>query len=43
MDFVGLGRTGFEMILERIRTGGRVARRVIRPTLVVRESAVAYT
>lgn len=38
MDFVGLGRAGFEMILHRIRSGERVPRRVIRPVLVPRES-----
>lgn len=39
MDFAGLGRAGFEMITERIRTGKRAERRVIHPTLIVRESA----
>ncbi len=38
MDFVGLGRLGFEMILHRVRSGERVPRRVIRPGLVVRDS-----
>lgn len=38
MDFVSLGRAGFEMITERIRTGARTPRRVIRPELIVRES-----
>lgn len=38
MDFVTLGRVGFDMIIERIRTGERMARRVIEPELVVRES-----
>lgn len=38
MDFVALGRAGFEMITERIRTGERVERRVIRPSLIIRES-----
>lgn len=41
MDFVGLGRAGFEMITERLRTGERAQRRVIRPTLVIRESTAA--
>lgn len=39
MDFEALGRAGFEMILKRISTGERVPRRVIRPSLVVRESS----
>jgi DNA-binding LacI/PurR family transcriptional regulator len=38
MDFVGLGRAGFEMVAERIRTGDRAARRVIEPRLVSRRS-----
>lgn len=38
MDFVGLGRAGLELILNRIRTGQRVERRVIAPELVVRDS-----
>ncbi|HQY99442.1 MAG TPA: LacI family DNA-binding transcriptional regulator [Propionicimonas sp.] len=38
MDFPALGRAGFEMIVKRIATGKRVARRVIEPVLVVRES-----
>lgn len=38
MDFPALGRVGFEMLTERIRTGNRSPRRVIRPELVVRES-----
>lgn len=42
MDFVGLGRAGLEMILHRVRSGERVARRVIRPTLVVRDSTRAW-
>ena len=42
MDLVGLGRAGFEMITERIRTGERVPPRVIRPTLVVRESTAPH-
>jgi DNA-binding LacI/PurR family transcriptional regulator len=39
MDFVGLGQAGFEMILDRIRTGDRAPRRVLAPRLVVRRSA----
>ncbi|HSO68717.1 MAG TPA: LacI family DNA-binding transcriptional regulator [Arachnia sp.] len=42
MDFAALGRAGFEMIIERIRTGERVPRRVIRPRLVVRESTAPF-
>lgn len=38
MDFVGLGRVGFEMVCERIRTGDRAERRVLVPELVVRGS-----
>jgi DNA-binding LacI/PurR family transcriptional regulator len=41
MDFVELGRVGFRMLAERIRTGDRVARQVIRPKLVPRESSAA--
>lgn len=41
MDFAGLGRTGFEMILHRVRSGERTPRRVIRPELIVRESSNA--
>ena len=39
MDFVGLGRAGFEMITHRIDTGERAPRRLIKPSLVVRESS----
>ena len=39
MDFVELGRVGFRMLIERIQTGERVARQVIRPNLVARESS----
>lgn len=39
MDFVELGRVGFQMLAERIRTGERVARRVIQPNLIPRESS----
>ncbi len=38
MDFKELGRAGFMMLIERIRTGERVSRRIIQPTLAVRES-----
>ncbi|MBU2668063.1 LacI family DNA-binding transcriptional regulator [Actinoplanes bogorensis] len=38
MDFVELGRTGFRMLTERITTGERVARQVIHPHLVTRDS-----
>lgn len=41
MDFERLGRSGVEMLLERISTGDRIARYVIRPSLVVRESSAA--
>jgi DNA-binding LacI/PurR family transcriptional regulator len=41
MDFIGLGRAGFQMITERIQSGERAHRRVIHPNLVVRESTVA--
>lgn len=37
-DFVALGRNGFEMITQRIKTGERVDRRVIRPALIARQS-----
>lgn len=43
MDFVGLGRAGFDMIVERIATGERVPRRIIHPELVVRESTAPLT
>ncbi|MBL7253570.1 LacI family DNA-binding transcriptional regulator [Paractinoplanes lichenicola] len=39
MDFVELGRVGFRMLAERIATGERVARHVIHPHLVPRESS----
>ncbi|MGW5239342.1 LacI family DNA-binding transcriptional regulator [Monashia sp. NPDC004114] len=39
MDFVELGRVGFRMLAERITTGERIARHVIRPNLVRRESS----
>jgi DNA-binding LacI/PurR family transcriptional regulator len=39
MDFVELGKVGFRMLAERIRTGERVARQVIHPHLVPRESS----
>ena len=39
MDFIELGRAGFRMLVERITTGKRVARQVIRPHLVARESS----
>ncbi|MEV6842863.1 LacI family DNA-binding transcriptional regulator [Actinoplanes sp. NPDC051411] len=38
MDFVELGRIGFRMLTERVATGERVARQVIHPYLVPRES-----
>lgn len=38
MDFVSLGRVGFEMLIQRITTADRVERRVIHPQLIVRES-----
>ena len=38
MDFSALGRTGVDMLVERINTGHRVPRRVIEPALVERES-----
>jgi DNA-binding LacI/PurR family transcriptional regulator len=41
MDFVELGRISFRMLVERITTGERVARQVIRPYLVPRESSAA--
>jgi DNA-binding LacI/PurR family transcriptional regulator len=43
MDFVELGRAGFRMLVERIATGERVPRHVIRPRLVVRESTARVT
>jgi DNA-binding LacI/PurR family transcriptional regulator len=43
MDFVELGRVGFRMLLERITTGERVARHVIHPYLVPRESSAPVT
>ncbi|MCO8270426.1 substrate-binding domain-containing protein [Actinoplanes sp. TRM 88003] len=39
MDFVELGRAGFGMLAERITTGERLARPVIHPRLVPRESS----
>ena len=39
MDFPELGRAGLRMLIERIATGERVARQVIHPHLVVRESS----
>ncbi|MFF5082776.1 LacI family DNA-binding transcriptional regulator [Actinoplanes sp. NPDC000266] len=43
MDFVELGRAGFRMLVERITTGERVARQVIHPRLVPRESSARLT
>jgi DNA-binding LacI/PurR family transcriptional regulator len=39
MDFAELGRAGFRMLAERIKTGERVPRQVLRPSLVQRESS----
>lgn len=38
MDFVSLGRVGLDLLLQRIRTGERVARHVLHPGLVARAS-----
>ncbi|SNY24165.1 LacI family DNA-binding transcriptional regulator [Paractinoplanes atraurantiacus] len=43
MDFAELGRSGFRMLVERITTGERVARHVIHPHLVPRESTARVT
>ncbi len=43
MDFVALGRAGFEMVTARKRPGKRVAHKIIHPRLIVRESTAPLT